>query len=265
MLIDSHCHLDKLDLENHQNSIAVLLDECADRKVSRMLCVSVGLDEFDAMYKLITPFSHVDASLGVHPLHVKNPSGVASVEQLLALVEEHDKVVAIGETGLDYFYDEDSKESQRLSFINHLQAGAVLDMPLIVHTRGAPDETIALIKEHGGAAAGVLHCFTESLEMALQAIELGYLISISGIVTFKNSKALQEVVRQLPLDKILVETDSPYLAPVPFRGKQNQPKYVVEVAQYVADLKGVTLEEVARQTRANYYRLFSRAQDKSSI
>lgn len=261
MLIDSHCHLDKLDLENHQNSLSVLLDECVDRKVTRMLCVSVGLDDFTAMYQLIAPYKHVDASLGVHPLHVKTLSGVPSVKQLTALVEKHKKVVAIGETGLDYFYDTDSRESQRLSFVNHLQAGAALNMPLIVHTRGAPDETIALIKEHGGAAAGVLHCFTESLEMALQAIELGYLISISGIVTFKNSKALQEVVRQLPLDKILVETDSPYLAPVPFRGKQNQPKYVREVAQYVADLKGLTLEQVAVQTSANYYRLFSRAVD----
>lgn len=259
MLIDSHCHLDKLNLENHQNKISVVLDECAERQVSRMLCVSVSLDDFATMYRFIAPFKHVDASLGVHPLYVKTLSGVATVEQLTSLVARHDKVVAIGETGLDYFYDAQSQEVQRISFINHLQAGAALNMPLIVHTRGAPDETIALIKEHGGAAAGVLHCFTESLEMALQAIELGYLISISGIVTFKKSTALQEVVRQIPLDKILVETDSPYLAPVPYRGKQNQPKYVVEVAQYVADLKGLSLATVAAQTTENYHRLFTRA------
>jgi len=259
MLIDSHCHLDKLDLDEHQGSLANLLTQCSERDISRMLCVSVDLQDFAKMYQQIAPFPQVDASLGVHPLHVKTPADIASVEQLVELVKKHNKVVAVGETGLDYFYDAQSKAVQRQSFIHHLQAGNVLNMPIIVHTRDAREETIELIDAHGGKAAGVLHCFTESLDMAHQAIELGYLISISGIVTFKNSKALQDVVRALPLEKLLVETDSPYLAPVPYRGKQNLPKYVVEVAQCVADIKGVALQEVARVTTENYYGLFTSA------
>ena len=160
---------------------------------------------------------------------------------------------------MDYFYDSERRDLQKQSFINHLKAGVELDLPVIVHTRGARADTIELISEYSGSAAGVLHCFTESLEMAQQAIELGYMISISGIVTFKNSKELKEVVRQLPLESILIETDAPYLAPVPYRGKQNQPKYVVEVAQYIADLKGVSLQEMAEISSENYYRLFKKS------
>jgi TatD DNase family protein len=211
------------------------------------------------MYQQIGDFAQIDASLGVHPLQVKTAADLASVEQLVYLVSQHDKVVAIGESGLDYYYDETTKELQQLSFINHLQVGAKLNMPVIVHTRDAREDTLELIARHGGKAAGVLHCFTESLEMAIQAIDLGYMISISGIVTFKNAAELKEVVRQLPLDKILIETDSPYLAPVPFRGKQNLPKYLVEVAQYVADLKGISIEALADITSQNYYQLCSRS------
>jgi len=262
MLIDSHCHLDKLDLTDFQHSLDGLLDACAQRNISRMLCVSVDLQDFKGMYRQIANFPQVDASLGVHPLHVKTAADIVAVDQLVALVKAHAKVVAVGETGLDYYYDADAKEQQRQSFIHHLQAADVLNMPTIVHTRDAREDTIALIDAYGGSAAGVLHCFTESLEMAQQAIELGYLISISGIVTFKNSKALQDVVRALPLEKLLVETDSPYLAPVPYRGGQNLPKYVVEVAQCVADIKGVSLDKVAEVTTDNYHRLFSRAADQ---
>ncbi len=259
MFIDSHCHLDKLDLSLNQGSLASLLANCEERDVKRVLSVCVGLDEFDNMYQMIEPFEQVDASLGIHPLHLKTQQDIATVDSLIELINKHPKVVAIGETGLDYFYDESTKQLQTESFINHLKAGALLNLPLIIHTRQAREDTIDLIKAHGGAAGGVLHCFTESLEMAQQAIELNYYISISGIVTFKNSLELKEVVRQLPLEKLLIETDSPYLAPVPYRGKQNQPKYVVEVAQYIADLKGIKVQQLAEITTENYHRLFGKS------
>ena len=259
MFIDSHCHLDKLDLSLNQGSLASLLKNCEERDVKRVLSVCVGLDEFDNMYQMIKPFEQVDASLGIHPLHLKTQNHLASVETLVELINKHPKVVAIGETGLDYFYDETTKELQIESFINHLKAGAQLSMPLIIHTRQARQDTLDLIAAYGGSAGGVLHCFTESIEMAQQAIEFNYSISISGIVTFKNSHELKEVVKQLPLEKLLIETDAPYLAPVPYRGKQNQPKYVVEVAQYIADLKGIRVEQLAEITTENYYRLFHKS------
>ena len=172
---------------------------------------------------------------------------------------KNEKVVAIGETGLDYFYSADSKDVQRQSFIDHIKVANELDKPLIIHTRDARSDTIELLKEYKRPeTSGVLHCFTESLDMAQQAIELGFYISISGIVTFKTATELQEVVKNVPLESLLVETDSPWLAPVPFRGKQNQPGYVVEVAEFIANLKGVTVEELAKTTTDNFYRLFDR-------
>src|SRR5690606_14761809 len=166
-------------------------------------------------------------------------------------------VVAIGETGLDYYYSQDRKAAQQESFRVHLQAAAQLRKPVIVHTRDAREDTLALIREAGDSeVGGVLHCFTESWEMARAALDLNYCISFSGIITFKNAEELREVVRRVPLDRLLVETDSPYLAPVPYRGKKNEPKYVREVAQCVADLKGLPLEELARITTANFDGLF---------
>ena len=262
MFIDSHCHLDKLDLSLNQGSLASLIENCEARGVKRILSVCVGLDEFDNMYQMIKAFDQVDASLGIHPLHLKTQDDVASVDSLIELINQHPKVVAIGETGLDYYYDESTKALQAESFVNHLKAGAQLNLPLIIHTRQARQDTLDLIAAHGGSAGGVLHCFTESLEMAQKAMEFNYSISISGIVTFKNSHELKEVVKQLPLDKLLIETDAPYLAPVPYRGKQNQPKYVVEVAQYIADLKGIRIEQLAEITTDNYYRLFGKSSSK---
>ncbi|MEH6442537.1 MAG: TatD family hydrolase [Oceanospirillaceae bacterium] len=259
MFIDSHCHLDKLDLADYAGSFAQLLAATKHSKVNKMLCVSISLEDFAAMYQLVAGYSQIDVSMGVHPLHVKDAANIASVDKLLEMALEYKKVVAIGETGLDYFYDAQSKELQQQSFANHLIAAKSLDLPVIVHTRNAREDTLALIKEHGGQAGGVLHCFTESLAMAKKAIELNYLISISGIVTFKNSTELQDIVKSIPLDKLLIETDSPYLAPVPFRGKQNQPKYVVEVAQFIADLKGISVSKLADITSENYYTLFTKS------
>lgn len=256
MFIDSHCHLDKLNLALYNHSFDTLLTETQERDIERMLCVSIDLQNFPAMYQLIEKYPQIDASLGVHPLHLKKEEDVPSIDLLVQLATEREKVVAIGETGLDYYYDKESKALQWQSFIHHLEAATILKQPVIIHTRDAREDTLELINKHGGEYGGVLHCFTESLEMAKKALDFNYMISFSGIVTFKNAAVLRDVVKALPLDRILIETDSPYLAPMPYRGKENQPKYVVEVAQCIADLKGITIAELASITRENYFRLF---------
>lgn len=222
-----------------------------------MLCVSIALEQFPSMYELIAQHNDVYASVGVHPLSAADEQ--VTVEQL-AEKAALDRIIAIGETGLDYFYQTDTQELQQTSFKNHLVAARRLNLPTIVHTRDAQQDTLQMIREHGSLeAAGVLHCFTESLEMAKEALDLNYMISFSGIITFKNAAELREVVKQVPLERILIETDAPYLAPVPHRGKKNEPKYVVEVAQCIADLKGISVEEVAETTSENFYQLFSKA------
>ncbi len=259
MFIDSHCHLDKLDLSPYDNNFSAMLAAAFERDISRLLCVSIDLEQFAGMYQLIQDQPKIFASLGVHPLHVENAAGVVSVRSLLDSVKQHSKIIAIGETGLDYYYQTETKEFQQQSFINHLSAAAQISMPVIVHTRDAREDTLSLINTHGGESGGVLHCFTESLAMAKAALDMNYLISFSGIVTFRNAQELRDVVKAVPLEKILIETDAPYLAPIPYRGKKNEPKYVVEVAQCIADLKGVSVEKVAEVTTENFYRLFSKA------
>lgn len=260
MFIDSHCHLDKLDLAPYNHDFSAMLAAAFERDVSGMLCVSIDLPQFEGMYAKIQAHARIAASLGVHPLHVENQDGIPSVEQLITLCEAHPKVVAVGETGLDYYYQTDTKAFQQESFSAHLQAADQLNLPVIVHTRDAREDTLALIKAHGGDAGGVLHCFTESLDMAKAALDMNYLVSFSGIITFRNAADLRDVVKALPLDKILIETDAPYLAPVPHRGKKNEPKYVVDVAQCIADLKGISVEAVAEATRANFFNHFPKAQ-----
>jgi TatD DNase family protein len=259
MFIDSHCHLDRIDLSPYENAFAPAVDAAHERQVNEMLCVSIDTDNFTGMYDLIRDYASIYASFGVHPCHVEKPEDILSVDDLKEWVAKHPKVIAIGETGLDYYYTQDTREIQRTSFANHLTAADQLGLPVIVHTRDAREETLELIDQYGGETGGVLHCFTESLEMAQAALEMNYLISFSGIITFKNAEELRDVVKAIPLEKILIETDSPYLAPVPYRGKKNEPKYVVEVAQCVADLKGVTVDEVAKVTSENFHRLFSKA------
>jgi len=257
MFVDSHCHLDKLDLSPYNGDLSALLSAAAERDVSSMLCVSVELEQFTSMYELIKDYENIFSSVGVHPLSAGK--AVASVDALTKLAQLP-RVVAIGESGLDYYYQQDTIEAQKENFVNHLKASAETGLPIIVHTRDARQDTLDLIREHGcDKTGGVLHCFTESLEMAKEAMEMGYYISFSGIVTFRNAEELREVVRNVPLDRLLIETDAPYLAPVPHRGKKNEPKYVVEVAQCIADLKGVTLEELAKISRNNFYKLFDRA------
>ena len=255
MLVDSHCHLDRLDLSDREGGLQAVIADAKARGVSHLLTVAVDLDSSKSLTKLTAQHSNIYSSVGVHPLQDEQLP-MPSVEQLVSLADAP-KVVAIGETGLDNFYSADSYQWQHESFINHLKAAQQVNKPIIVHTRDARDETIELLNQYTLDAAGVLHCFTETWEMAKVALDLGFYISFSGIVTFKSANDLREVVKKIPLDRILVETDSPWLAPVPYRGKQNEPQYVYEVAQAIADLKQVSLEHLAEITTNNFTQLFN--------
>ncbi|PSV58381.1 TatD family hydrolase [Photobacterium sp. GB-3] len=253
MLVDSHCHLDKLDYDKLHTGIDDVLNKAKERGVEYFLSVGVTLAAFPKMMEMIAPYENIFASCGIHPLDVE--SGY-NYEQFKAFAQ-HERVVAIGETGLDYHYQPDTAALQQEIFRQQVRVAVELNKPLIIHTRMAREDTMRILREEGAQkCGGVLHCFTESLEMALDAIELGFYISISGIVTFNTASDLKNVVSQLPLDRLLVETDSPFLAPMPYRGKQNQPAYTREVAQYIALLKGVSVEEVERATTENFFTLF---------
>ncbi|WP_218309602.1 TatD family hydrolase [Alteromonas antoniana] len=255
MFVDSHCHLDRL--KQSKEELAETLNFARSRGVKHFLCVAVSVDDYDAMAETVSEFSDVSVSCGVHPLHQEDACDYDTLLQKASRPE----VVAIGETGLDYFYSAETKAVQLQSFVDHIRVANALNKPLIIHTRDAREDTLSLLREHKAPETnGVLHCFTESLEMAQEAIDMGFYISISGIVTFNSADELREVVKAVPLERLLIETDSPWLAPVPHRGKQNQPGYVVEVAEYIADLKGVSVTELARQTTDNFYRLFPLAQ-----
>lgn len=256
MLVDSHCHLDHLDLADFQNSLPLLLDSARQRGVGHFLSVGVDLATSAKLIELAESQPDVSVSVGVHPLQRELPP-LPEVSELVALAS-NTKVVAIGETGLDNYYGGDSADWQERSFIHHLQAASQLSKPVIVHTRDARERTLSILREYADTAVGgVIHCFTENWEMAESAMDLNFLISFSGIITFRNASELREVVKRVPLANMLVETDAPWLAPVPYRGKQNQPGYVVEVAKMVAEIKGVSEEEVADVTTANFQRLFN--------
>jgi TatD DNase family protein len=258
MLVDSHCHLDRLKLEPYEGNLTAAIEAAHARGIQQMLCIGISLSNIQDVIDIAQQYPSVLASVGVHPCDVE--SGMASIDQLLDWAEQP-KVVALGETGLDYHYETESKALQHESFILHLEAGGKAGLPIVVHTREAREDTLALIKTHGNLEhAGVLHCFTEDWDMARRALDLNYYISISGIVTFKNAEQIREVVRKVPLDRLLVETDSPYLAPVPYRGKPNEPKYVREVAEFIAEVRGVAFADLAQQTTENFYRLFKKAQ-----
>ena len=257
MLVDSHCHLDRINLDPYNGELSGAIDAARTRGIQQLLCIGISLENIQTVIDIAQQHPAVVASVGVHPCDVKE--GTATADQLLQWAQQP-KVVALGETGLDYHYETDSKALQHESFAMHLVVGGKTGLPVVVHTREARDDTIELIKAHGSLeSAGVLHCFTEDWDMAKRALDLNYYISISGIVTFKNAEQIRDVVRKMPLDRLLVETDSPYLAPVPYRGKPNEPKNVREVAEFVAEVKGMPFEELARHTTENFYRLFSRA------
>ncbi|NMM39187.1 MAG: TatD family hydrolase [Glaciimonas sp.] len=258
MYIDSHCHINFPELAARMPEV---LARMAENHVTHALCVSVDLPDFPQVLALAEQYPHIYASVGVHPDYEDTPE--PSVEQLLAL-SQHPKVIAIGETGLDYFRLKGDLEWQRERFRTHIRASRTSGKPLIIHTRAASLDTIRIMQEEGagnldgaGGAAGVMHCFTESLEVAEAAMAMGFYISFSGIVTFKSARELQAVARLVPLERILIETDSPYLAPVPHRGKMNEPGFVMHVAEYLADLKGVPLAQVAQQTSDNFFNLFN--------
>ena len=254
MLVDSHCHLNFPELIENIQSLRLNMQE-AD--VGHALCVSVTLDKFPEVLKLAERFNNFYASVGVHPDYedIAEPT----VEELVRLAQ-HPKIVAIGETGLDYFRLTGDLEWQRMRFRTHIRAAIKCAKPLIIHTRSAAKDTLRIMQEEGAKqVGGVMHCFTESLEVALAAIEMGFYISFSGIVTFKNATQLKEVAQAIPLDKMLVETDSPYLAPMPFRGKINQPAYVKYVAQEIANLRGIGLGAVMQATTHNFFTLFKHA------
>lgn len=254
MLIDSHCHLDRLDLAAHGGSLDAALDAARAAGVGHFLCIGVSADNAATVKGLAERYADVDCSVGVHPLDLE-PGAEPALDWLLGELA-HPKVVAIGETGLDYHYEPESAALQQASFRLHLEAARITGKPVIVHTREARADTLALLREAALPQAGVLHCFTEDWEMAKAALDIGFYISLSGIVTFRNAEALREVARQVPTDRLLVETDSPYLAPVPHRGKPNLPQYVREVAEYLAVLRGVSYETLAEQTSSNFKRLF---------
>ena len=262
MLVDSHCHLDKLDLAAYDGNLDAALQAAFTRHISHIVCIGIDMDNIQSVLTLAEQHEQVFATVGVHPLYRENRE--PTLDELVR-VAAHPKVIAIGETGLDYFYGEGDLQWQRDRFITHIRAARQTHLPLVIHTRGAKEDTLNFLRDEGGGEIrGVMHCFTEDLEMAKRAIDLGFLISISGIVTFRNADELRAVVQALPLDRLLVETDAPWLTPVPHRGKANEPKFVVEVAQKVAELKGVSLEAVAEQTTRNFFSLFTRAQASNS-
>ena len=258
MLVDSHCHLDRVKLDAYSGKFADLLEATRDAGVEHMLCVSIGLDAYPRMLTLVEPYPEVSVSVGVHPSEHTGPE--ATVEQLVELAR-HPKNVAIGETGLDYHYNTGDLAWQRARFRVHISAAKACGKPLIIHTRDAREDTIRILREEdAGSVGGVMHCFTENWEMAEQALDLGFYISFSGIVTFRNAADLRAVAARVPVERMLIETDAPYLAPVPHRGKPNEPKYVRHVAECIAELRGIASERLAEITRENFYSLFVAAQ-----
>ena len=256
VLVDSHCHLDRLAFDVIEGGLAGALTEAKRRGVEHFLCVAINLDAYPAMRELVDPFPEVSVSVGVHPT---DGDGSLTDPQELARLGQDPRVVAIGETGLDYHYGGDNTGPQQLQFRTHVQAARLVGKPLIVHTRDARADTIGILRGEGAdEVGGVMHCFTEDWDTARQALDLGFYISFSGIVTFRNADALREVARRVPADRLLVETDSPYLAPVPKRGRSNQPAYVRYVAEAVAELRGEPFPELAQTTTENYFRLFGR-------
>jgi TatD DNase family protein len=257
MLVDSHCHLDRLDLEPYEGDFAALMGATREAGVRHMLCVCIDLERYPSMLALVEPEPGVSVSVGVHPNERDRRDPVA--DELVELAG-HERNVAIGETGLDYFHGKGDLGWQRERFRVHIEAARACGKPLIIHTREAREDTLRILREGGaGEVGGVMHCFTETWDMARRAMDMGFYISFSGIVTFRNAEALREVATRVPLDRLLIETDAPYLTPVPHRGKPNQPAYVRHVAERIADLRGLPVEQLIEVTGENFFRLFPAA------
>ena len=253
-ITDSHCHLDRVDLSAFGGSIESMLAHAKRLGVGRFLCVCIDLECFAGVLALAKKYPQIYASVGVHPceLEGKDPS----VDELIELAN-HPKIIAIGETGLDYFHiEKDTADWQRDRFRRHIKASNQLGKPMIIHTRNAKADTIQIMQQEK-ARAGVMHCFSEDWETAKAALDLGFYISFSGIITFKNAQDLRKVAKKVPLDRILVETDSPYLTPVPYRGKANSPAYTYYVVEKIAEIRGEKIETIAIATTQNFQKLFS--------
>lgn len=263
MLIDSHCHLNRLDLTAYNGNLAAVLSQSEILGVRAFLSVAVTLGEHEALRQIAQDFPQVFISVGQHPDEA--PGEPITSETILAQAQ-HPKVIAIGETGLDYYRLTGDLTWQRDRFITHIECAKQCAKPLIIHTRSAQKDTIDIMQStQAREIGGVMHCFTEDWDMAKQALDLNFYISFSGIVTFKNAHILQEVARKVPLDRFLIETDSPYLAPVPFRGKPNIPGYVCYVAEYIAGLRGVPISEIAKASTENFIRLFKLNPDRLNL
>jgi len=257
VFIDSHCHLNRLDLTPYDGSLDRALDAARAAGVSRFLAVSVDLDDYTVLLDIAERHADVGFSVGAHPCESAEMLNLATVDTLVSLAK-HPKVWAVGETGLDYHYSTENADVQRESFARHIAAGKQTGKPVIVHTRAARADTLAVLREQQ-AAHGVLHCFTEDLATAEGALALGYYVSFSGIISFKNAQDLRDVAARVPLDRLLIETDSPYLAPMPYRGKSNEPLYLPHVARVLADVHQISIERLAEVTSANFDRMLNDA------
>jgi TatD DNase family protein len=255
MLVDSHCHLDFPDFANELDAIVARAEAAG---VGRMVTISTRVRQIEKLLAITARFPNVYCSVGTHPHHADEEDGISSAE--LIELSKHPKVVAFGEAGLDYFYDNGSPEAQERGFRTHIAAARATGLPLVIHTREADEDCGRILEDEmsKGAFRAVLHCYTGGRELAIKAIDLGLSISFTGILTFKKSQALRDLAAELPADRIMVETDAPYLAPGKYRGKRNEPSYVVETAKVLAETRGVSVDELARQTTANFFRLFSK-------
>ena len=254
MFVDSHCHLDCIDLAEFDGDFDTLIKSTNKAEIEHMLCVSIDLEKYPNMLALVADYPQISVSVGVHPM--ADMATALDADQLKSLAG-NSKVVAIGETGLDYYYHKGDTQEQQARFRTHIQVANDLDKPIIVHTRDAGADTLEILRsENAEKCSGVIHCFTETMEFAEKALELGFMISFSGITTFKTANALREVAKHVPDDSLLIETDSPYLAPVPHRGKQNSPSLVKHVAETLAEVRNTSVEHIAKISKANYYRLF---------
>jgi TatD DNase family protein len=257
MFIDSHCHLDRIDLKPYNDDFAAFVEQARSQQIQHMLCIAIDLESYPDMLALVEPYDDISLSVGVHPNVTEGRE--PTVDELMQLAS-HPKIIAIGETGLDYFHSKGDLEWQHQRFKNHITVAKNLKKPLIIHTREAGHDSLDVLRAAGAdQVGGIIHCFTEDWAYAEKALDLNFYISFSGIVTFKNALAIKEVAQKVPAERFLIETDSPYLAPVPYRGKPNYPTYVRHVAEHIAELRNTTVEAIAEQSSSNFINLFAMA------
>jgi TatD DNase family protein len=258
MLVDSHCHLDYPDFQTE--GVREIVARADSAGVGHFMTICTEISKFPQILAVAEQFSNMNCTVGTHPHHAAEPQEIDVKRDEIVKIAKHPKVAGIGETGLDYYYKHSPPAEQQKVFATHIEAAVETGLPLVIHTRDADDDTVRIMRDAGqGKARGVMHCFSGGQKLADASLELGFYISFSGIITFKKAEELREVVKHVPLERILVETDSPYLAPVPHRGKRNEPAFVVHTARMVAELKGLAPEEVARRTTQNFFTLFRKA------